>query len=247
MNGKNEGKKMATIQLKHLTLVKLIDAAYLCGKDRQPVFIHIAGDTGIGKTWSTKSLEEHEVVTYFSASFSPNEYKYHIKERSKSTRLFIHDDVGRGNPKYMHDFISTFCDIAEGHIEFRQFKKNLNANFNFSAVFTSTSEWYNNWRDVARGMGYLDRVLSLQLELHPSTEKKYQTACFDSVIEGNLSKDPAQRKVSVIEKHDPANINRCDINPRNLVNLLRLSCYLTPPELEELINVVIADKPKYSL
>lgn len=248
MNGKkNKDDKMSTIQLRHLTLTKLIDAAYMCGKERQPVFIHIAGDTGIGKTWCTKSLEEQEGVFYFNGSFSPNEYKYHIKEKAKGTLLFIHDDVGRGNPKYTHDFISAFCDITEGHFEFRQFKKNLNADFNFSAVFTSTSEWYNNWRDIARGMGYFDRVLPLQLELHPNTEKKYQLACLDSVIEERSSKDPAQRKLEIIEKHAPIELTRCDINPRNLLNLLRLSCYLTKLELDELINVIRADKPKYSV
>jgi len=248
MSGKkSKVGNMATIQLKHLTLTKLIDAAYMCGKERQPVFIHIAGDTGIGKTWSTKSLEEHEGILYFNGSFSPNEYKYHIKERSKGTRLFIHDDVGRNNPKYTHEFISAFCDLTEGHFEFRQFKKNINADFNFSAVFTSTSEWYNNWRDVARGMGYYDRVLPLQLELHPDTEKIYQMSCLDSVIAGCASKDPTQRKVELIEKHAPVEINRCDINSRNLLNLLRLSCYLTKEELNELINVVRVDKPKYSV
>ncbi len=249
MNGNNNqrSEEMATIQLKHLTIQKLVDAAYMCGKERQSVFIHIAGDTGIGKTWATKSIEEYPGIFYFNGSFSPNEYKYHIKERTKGTVLFIHDDVGRGNPKYTHDFISTFCDITEGHIEFRQFKKNLNIDFNFSAIFTSTSEWYNNWRDVARGMGYFDRVLPLQLELHPDTEKRYQISCLDSVIEGCASKDPAQRKIKLIEKHVPVELTRTDINTRNLLNLLRLSCYLTEPELNELINVIRADKPKYSV
>ncbi len=66
---------MATIQLQHLNLSRLIDAAYWCGYDRQPVFIHIAGDPGIGKTYASKSLDREPGVTYFSASYSPNEYR----------------------------------------------------------------------------------------------------------------------------------------------------------------------------
>src|SRR3990170_3117596 len=100
MRGFMENKRMATFQLKHLTLCRLIDATYMCGKDRQPVFIHIAGDPGIGKTYATKSMEEIQGVTYFSANYSPNEYKANIKKIAPSTILFIHDDVGRGNPSY---------------------------------------------------------------------------------------------------------------------------------------------------
>jgi len=238
---------MASVQLKHLSLSRLVDAAYYCGKDRQPVFIHIAGDPGIGKTYATKSISEVHNVTYLSASYSPNEYKGYLKAIEKHTILFIHDDVGRGNPSYTQDFISAFCDITEGHSEYRQYKKNFNADFNFSAVFTSTSSWFYRWKDVMAETGYLDRVLPLQLELHPDTEAKYTQSCTDAAIEGCLSNDPAPRQITPMVKHDAMELYTMKIAPRNLRNILRLSCYLDKPEMLELISVIQADKPKYSI
>ena len=156
--------------------------------------------------------------------------------------------MGRGNPSYTKDFISAFCDITEGHSEFRQYKTNFNSDFNFSAVFTSTSAWFYSWKYTMDEMGYLDRVLPLQLELHPDTQRAYQTACMDAAIEGKLSNCPAQRSLTVFEKHSPIELyHRDDIAPRNLRNILRLSCYLNKEELDELINIVRANKPKYSI
>jgi len=240
-------RNMATIQLKHLTIPRLVDAAFLCGRDKQPVFLHIAGDPGIGKTYSTKSIKAVHGVTYFSASYSPNEYKGHIKEVSKHTMLFIHDDVGRGNPSYTKDFISAFCDICEGHTEYRQYRKNLSSDFNFSGVFTSTTAWFYNWKDVMQEMGYLDRVLPIQVELHPDTEVLYRNACMDAALEGCLSNEPALRKITDLEKHDPMELYSMKVAPRNLRNILRLSCYLSREEMLELIAVIQADKPKYSI
>lgn len=241
------GNKMATIQLQHLTLIKLVDAAYWCGVDKQPVFIHIAGEPGIGKTYATQSLEDEHGVTYFMASFSPNEYKEHIKKIAPSTILFIHDDVGRGNPSYTKDFISAFCDITEGHMEFRQFKKNFCADFNFSAVFTSTTAWFYSWKYTLDEMGYIDRVLSLQLDLHPTTKKAYQLSCIDAAIEESDGR-PKPRKITKIEKHNVLELgSRTDVAPRNLRNLLRLSRYLTIDEFDELITIVRSNKPKYSI
>lgn len=239
--------QMATIQLKHLTITRLIDAAFMCGQDRQPVFIHIAGDPGIGKTFATKSLESVNGVSYFCANYSPNEYKLHVKEVAKHTLLFIHDDVGRCNPSYVPDYISALCDIAEGHIEFRQFKKNINADFNFSGVFTSTIGWYYRWRDIMSEVGYLDRVLPIQLELHPNTEIAYRNKCNDDALEGLLSGDPAPRTITPLVKHPPIDLSNIKVAARNLRNLLRLSCYLDKPEMLELIAVIQADKTKYSI
>lgn len=238
---------MATIQLKHLSIPKLVDAAFWCGQDRQPVFLHIAGDPGIGKTYATKSLETINGISYFSANFSPNEYKLHVKDISKHTQLFIHDDVGRCNPSYVPDYLSALCDIAEGHIEFRQYKKNINADFNFSAVFTSTIGWYYRWKDIMSEVGYLDRVLPIQLELHPSTEIAYRNKCTDDALEGCISSDPAVRVITPMEKHPPIDLCGVKVAARNLRNLLRLSNYLSKPEMLELIAVIQADKTKYSI
>ena len=240
-------RTMATIQLKHLTLPRLIDAAYMCGLDRQPVFLYIAAEPGTGKTYSTKSLETVNGVTYFSASYSPNEYKLHVKEVAKHTLLLLHDDIGRCNPSYAQDYISAFCDITEGHIEFRQFKKNINADFNFSAVFTSTLGWFYKWRDVMAETGFMDRVLPIQLELHPNTEAAYRTKCTDDALEGNLSNDPCPRAITNLKKHSPMELYNVKIASRNIRNVLRLSCYLEEPEMIELMQIIQSDKPKYSI
>jgi len=242
-----EKTRMATIQLKHLSLTRLVDAAYMCGLEKQPVFIHIAGNPGIGKTYATKSIERIRGVSYFSASFSPNEYKSHLEVVAKATKLFIHDDVGRGNPSYTKDFISAFCDICEGHSEYRQYKKNFSIDFSFSAVFTSTTRWFYSWKDTMEEMGYIDRVLALPLALSEYTEKKYQEACQDAALEGCLSNEPCQRPLTEFEKHDVQDFNNMNLNPRNLRNLYRLSIYLDRNEMLELIAVIQADKPKYSI
>lgn len=242
-----EINNMATIQLKHLTLVNLVNAAYNCGNRDEPVFIHIAGDPGIGKTFATKSVETVRGVFYFSASFTPNEYKCTLKNIAERTVLLIHDDVGRGNPKYTYDFLAAFCDITEGHTEHRQYKKNIIADYGFSAIFTSTTAWFYQWKDTMTSMGYLDRVLPLQLSLHPNTRKAYQTACQVAARKGSISNDPAPRDIPITEPHDPIELDDYNIDPRNLRNLLRLSCYLTYDEMVELINIVHEQKPKYSI
>ncbi len=190
-----------------------------------------------------------EDSTYFSASYSPNEYRGFIKQVAPTTVLFIHDDVGRGNPSYYKDFISAFCDITEGHLEYRQYKKNFNIDFNFSAIFTSTTAWFYSWKDVMDEIGYLDRVLPLQLELHPDTKDLYRFLCHEAARCGTLSNNPAPRKLSITaaDKHEPIDLNSCHVDPRNLRNVLRLSRYLTSDETKELISVITAGKPKYSI
>ncbi len=239
---------MATIKLKHLTIPKLVDAAFMCGKDRQPVFIHIVGDPGIGKTYSTKSIDQIPGVNYFCANFSPNEYKIHVKTVAQHTQLFIHDDIGRCNPSYVPDYISAVCDLSEGHIEYRQFKKNINSDFDFSVVITSTSGWFYRWKDIMTETGYLDRILPIVLVLNSDTEKAYKNACSDDAMQnGCISSEPAQRPLTVFKKHASLGLWNVNVAARNIRNILRLSSYLDEPEMMELIAVIQADKPKYSI
>jgi hypothetical protein len=236
-----------TIKLKHLTLLRLIDAAYYCAQDRQPVFIHISAPPGAGKTYATKSLETISGISYFSANYTPTEYKLHIQAVSKHTQLFIHDDVGRCSSRYVPDYISAMCDIIEGQVEYRQYKKNINVDFNFSTVFTSTSGWFYRWKEIMTETGYLDRVLLIQLDLHPDTEKKYRIICSDDALAGCCFDKPQPRKLTEFKKHSSLELCDLKIAPRNIRNILRLSYFLDESEMMELIAVVQTDRIKYSI
>lgn len=241
------GKKMAYIKLKYLNMQVLVDVAFLCGRDRTPVFIYIAADPGSGKTWATKSLEQVEGVTYFSSSTTPNEYRTSIQQICKRTRLFEHDDIGRCPKPYIPDYISTFCDMCEGHVSFRQYKKSINCSFNFSVVLTSTIDFYFQWKDIMKGCGLLDRMLTFILELDDSTRKKYQEKKQDDATMGCVSNEPEKRIVIDRARHGTLNVEQYDIDPRNMTNILRMSQYMTKEELAELVNVVHSDMPKYSI
>ncbi len=244
----NMVKKMANLKLKYIDIQTLVDIALQCGKDREPIHIYIAADPGSGKTWATKSLEHERGVDYHQASYTPNEYKMHIDSIKNTTKLFIHDDVGRISPAYAKDYISTFCDLTEGHTEFRQFKKSMAASFRFSTIFTSTLGWYYAWRDVMHETGFFDRVLVVLLELSEDTREEYQFTMQESADDHSLSNDPAPRKPKVREKHEPLQLYRnYNIDPRNLRNLLVMSKYLNQIELDELIGVIQSDKVKYSI
>lgn len=238
---------MSLIKLCNVNLMSLVDAALQCGRDKEPVYVYIAADCGCGKTWSTKSLKDEKGVLYFSASYSPNQYKMMIKEIASSASIFIHDDVGRINPRHTRDFINIFNDLTEGHIETRQFRKGFNTNFQFSVIFTSTLDWYYSWKEILEGTGFTDRVLTFCVGIDEITRKAYQTQLQRSAEVGNFGSDPSQRKPCLREKHTALDLSGCNLSPRNLRSLLRISQYLNESEMDELIKVVSVKGLKYSI
>lgn len=235
------------MKLRYLKINTLLDAAYQCGMDRQPIYLFIAAPPGTGKTWGSKSLKEYRGVTYFNSSYSPNEYKKHVKQVAESTVLFIHDDVGRPAHWNMKEFISAWCDMIDGHVDCRHFKSSICAICGFSVVLISTLDWYYAWKDAMRESGLIDRVLPITVGLSEETKENYRLEAQISAESNLLSDEPEQRKIGLRERHESHTLFEQNIPPRYLKNLLKISRYLTEKEMNELINIVLKDGVKYEI
>jgi hypothetical protein len=234
-----------SMKLRYLNLTNLIDAAYLCGIDGTPVSLLIAMPPGSGKTWSTSSIKNADFVQYLNKVYSPNEHRLIIGQSAARTCLLINDDLGLLARWNQSEYYSTLCMVIDGELVFKQFRTLQHAVFKCSVVLCCTSEYYNQNVDNMQGMGLLDRLIPVSLNLSAQTREKYQEYSQLSSIFDNS----APARVPVIRNAAPVQddlIREKNLDPRLMRNIRRISQYLSEDELIELINV--ANKPgRYSL
>lgn len=235
------------MKLKYLKLYSLVDAAYQCGMSNQPIAIYIAGDSGIGKTWASRSISEYPNVVYYSAAYSPNEYRKHIADRAQGCKLFIHDDLGLSGSYNIREFIPAWNMMIDGKLDYRHYKTSVSKNCNFSVVLISTLGSFYNWRDIMRELGLLDRVLLIKLSLSDETRQNYSLDAQCDAERGLCSGSPEQRNPALRQRHEPLNLLDMNISPRYIKNLLRLSMYLSSQEMEEVIKIVKDDSVEYEV
>lgn len=223
-------------RLKHLTLEKLVDTAYFCGVGKTPVFLIIAAPPGSGKTWSTSSIAETDFVLYLNKPFSPAEHRKIIVKNAPRTRLFINDDLSLSSRWNAKEYFSTFCMIYDGEVVFTQWKSTIQAHTQCSMVLCCTTDYYHSNRDDMVALGLLDRLIPIVLGLSNETRKKYQHYIQDTSIYDSAptQRDPVFKEQKIIKK---GIISKKDIDPRLLLNIRRMSQYLTDEETEELIAV----------
>jgi hypothetical protein len=225
------------MKLKHLTLNKIVDAAYYCGLDNTPISLIIAAPPGAGKTWSTRSISESDFVMYISGTYSPNEHRKIIKEAAARTRLIINDDLGLTSRWNQAEYYATFAMIADGRIQYTVWRTSHITPINCSMVLCCTFDYYKQNRDKMVEMGLIDRIVPVVLGLSFETRKQYQKYREQTNIRDSapLPRNPAEPPNPITVKTDL--ISKKDIDPRLFLNLQRLSQYLTEDETIELIEV----------
>jgi hypothetical protein len=223
-------------RLKYLTLEKLIDTAYFCGIGRTPVFLIIAAPPGAGKTWCTSSISETDFVLYMNKPYSPAEHRKIIAKHAPRMRLFINDDLSLSARWNAKEYFATFCMIYDGEVVFTQWKSTIQAHTRCSMVLCCTTEYYHANRDDMTALGLLDRLIPIVLELSSETRKKYQSYIQDTSVFDNtpVQRDPVFKDARTVKK---GIISKKDIDPRLLLNIRRMSQFLTDDETEELIAV----------
>lgn len=222
--------------LESLTLEKIVDTAYFCGVNQTPVFIIIATPPGAGKTWSTSALTDTDFVQYINKPYSPNEHRKIITNHASRTRLLINDDLSLTSRWNQMEYYSTFCMIADGEILFTQWKSTTQARMNCSLVLCCTLDYYYANHDNMISGGMLDRLVPIVLGLSNDTRKKYQKYIQNANVYDNKApkRDPTFADIKIVKKEL---LSKKDINPRLLMNIKRMSQFLTEDETDELIAV----------
>lgn len=225
------------MKLKHLTLDRIVDAAYYCGIDGTPVSLIIAAPPGAGKTWSTRSISGCDFVMYLSGTYSPNEHRKIVKEAAARTRLIINDDLGLTSRWNQSEYYATFAMISDGRVQYTVWRTSHITPINCSLILCCTYDYYRMNRDKMLEMGLLDRVVPLVMGLSFETRKQYQKYREHTSIRSNgpTEREPAEPPTPRTVKTDL--ISRKDIDPRMFLNLQRLSQYLTEEETVELIEI----------
>ena len=233
------------MKVKCLTLNRLIDAAYLCGLDSTPINMMIAMPPGSGKTWSTSSIKNANFVQYLNKVYSPNEHRLIIGQSAARTCLLINDDLGLLARWNQSEYFSTLCMVMDGELLFKQFRSLQHAVFKCSVVLCCTSEYYNQNHDNMAGMGLIDRLIPVSMNISKDTRSKYQ----DFSQTSSIYDFDAPKRTPVIQEPgivQDAIIKEMNLDPRLLRNIRRISRYLTEDELFELIE--IANNPgRYEL
>jgi hypothetical protein len=227
-------------RLQHLTLSRLIDAAYFCGIDSTPISMLIAMPPGSGKTWSTSSIKNANFVQYLNKVYSPNEHRMLIGQAAARTCLLINDDLGLLARWNQSEYYSTLCMVMDGELMFKQFRSLQHAIFKCSVVLCCTSEYYNQNHDNMQGMGLIDRLIPISMNLSKQTRAEYQKSSqSSSIFESETpARVPALQEPGLVQD---GLISELNLDPRLLRNTRRISRYLTEDELIEMIEV--ANKP----
>ena len=225
------------MKLKHLTLNKIVDAAYCCGIAGTPSSILIAAPPGTGKTWSTRGISDcHDVpfVQYITGAMSPTTHRESIMQQSESTRLIVHDDIGLCSRFDQDQIFATYMMAISGEISFRQYKRDDHAYIKASVVICCTLGYYSDHSKNLQQIGLLDRVLPVVVGLSKETRAKYQNSIniFDD--------EPPKRTPEVIDQRTPQMeiLIENDISPRWMRNISKISQFLSEDELIELISVI---------
>jgi hypothetical protein len=239
------------MRLIHLTLIKIIDAAYLCGLDRTPVTIIISAPPGSGKTWATQSISESNLVQYIGGVHSPNEHRKIIGDRAARTRLIINDDLGLSARWNMKEYIATFIMVANGDLEFTMHKQSQHESCNASLILCCTAKHFDRVKDDMKEMGLWDRSIAIDVRLSKETRKNYQINFIEKaagIYDEYDDRLPPQRTPELRPKQrvkTPQLLEK-DVDPRLLRNLSYMSQYLSDEEYIELIDVALNPR-KYEI
>jgi hypothetical protein len=235
------------MRLKYLTLNKIVDTAYLCGINNTPVYVILAAPPGSGKTWSTCALEDVDFVHYINMPSSPSEHRKMIGVKGPRTRLLINDDLGLTARWNQAEYFSTFCMIADGKIAYKQFKTLVYAKMNCSLLLCCTTDYFYAHYDEMTSGGLFDRLTPIVLGLSNETRTTYQKYIEKSSI---YTVKPYPRYPIFADERIVKSdlISTKNISPRMLVNIRRLSQYLTEEETDELVSIAHApDSPEYEI
>lgn len=239
------------MKLKHLSLKKIVDAAYWCGIENTPVSVLLTLPPGSGKTYSTASLKKIDFVHYIGKPMSPNEHRQEIARNAARTRLLINDDLSLCSRWNAREYFSTFNMVADGEIKYTQYKSTISAITKSSLVLCCTTSYFNdNYVSMESG-GLLDRLIVVALGLSAETREAYQKAIFAQPI-GQSIVPPREPEFLTASACDVAIekdivIQKKNIDPRLLNNLRRISQYLTLEESKELIAVAHAGDREYDI
>ena len=230
------------MKLQHLTLSKVVDAAYFCGVDATPISVLIAMPPGSGKTWSASAIRNAPFVQYLNKVYSPNEHRNIIGTECDRTCLLINDDLGLLARWNQSEYFSTLCMVIDGELVFKQFRSMQHAVFRCSVLLCCTSEYYNQHRDTMAGMGLLDRLIPIVMNVSKETRLHYQQCSQASDIRcSDAPKRTPDYSFDAPRVVQDKIIAECNLDPRLMRNIRRISQYLTEDELYELIEV--ANKP----
>lgn len=236
-----------TIKLEYLKLTTFVDAIYFAGIDGKPIHGLIAGETGVGKTWCTKSISQQRYVQYLSANDSPSEHRKVIIDSSRRTKLLINDDLGLMTGR-IKEYFATFIMAMDGAISHSHFKTKVRSDTSFSLILCMTKDYIEQNRAMLEGMGVVDRMMPLCLGVSDDTRREYQEHQANDLT---VTKDPKQRvPVRSLGRDlikNPFPLLDYNISPRNIGNLKIIQKYLSDNEMEELINILHSQPYAYSI
>lgn len=225
------------MKLKHLTLNKIVDAAYCCGIANTPVAVLLAAPPGTGKSWSTQSISDNSdvpFVHYITGAMSATSHRKIVMTRAEQTRLIIHDDIGLCSRFEQEQVFSTYMMIIGNEIDFKQYKTIDFARFNTSVMICCTLAYWSGHAQEIQEKGLLDRLLPVVVGLSKETRTAYQQAI-------NIFDDkPAKRIPDTTEQHAPqiSFLVEQNVSPRWMRSLAKISQFLSADELMELIRVL---------
>jgi len=242
---------MQTRPLKHLTLEKIVDAAYFCGIDGTPVSVMIGAPPGSGKTWSTSALSEIELVIYQNTPLSPTQFRKRICKSARRMKCLIVDDLAFIERWDQDQYYNTFNMIHDGEIGHGQYNDEDHAFIKTSMILTCTWDYYHSHKKTMAGCGLMDRVIPCILQLSDETRLKYQELIINSITAGSYTGNPPFRKPTSEGENTGYKSDLLitkNVDPRLLTNLMRISQYLTIEETEELSDMAHAiDHSRYYL
>jgi len=234
------------MKMKLLTLDKIVDVAYWCGRLSTPVSIIIAAPPGAGKTWSTKSISGVNRVCYVNTSTSPNEHRKLIASNAPRTSLLINDDIGYFLNRKDEYFV-TFGMVIDGRISHTMYKTVQTAVMNCSLILCCTTEQFFDNLDSLKASGLYSRIVPIILGLSAETRADYQK----SILSGEIrcTSDPKPRKPAPLKRGKPKDsiIHEYDVEPRMIANIRSMSQYLTEAETEELILIAHSRRMEYEV
>lgn len=245
-------------RLQHLKLHTLIDAAYLASRVGTPIFLYVAAPSGAGKTWAAEGLAKANLpgVTYYSKSYSSYAYREYVREIAPRTTLFIHDDVGQTTERTLVPFISIWCQMADGLIDWRYYQNSWTIPCNFSVILISTEKEYTAWLDEFNARGLYTRYLPVLLGFSEDAAIEYRASRDkaakgnDALIEAGMSPDSKKappRRLMGRAFHEALDLGSLQVAPRHYDLLKNISRYLTAEELRELVQIVQEPCVRYQI
>lgn len=229
-------------RLRYLTVKKLFDTAFLCGK-RYRVYIYLNSDTGSTKTVNSVGIRNAEKVkvNLIKGQMTPAKHREALLVNRKNVCLIIHDDIGRLKRKVIEEYFNNFMDVIDGNVSYSQYEQVINEEVDASLIITSTLDQYRIFAGKMRPGGLLDRLLVVPLTLSEETKMLWRKTILE-FDERNIN-----LPVEIRKEHEPHVALVNELEPRLYKNVLNMSRFLTEDETIELIEIVNNPNPIYSI